>query len=69
MPEMITSAKFDTWSISARRSDTPKVHETRTLLSEAEIADLGAILDSGLPALALIFNPALQSDYDSAAKV
>jgi len=64
VPEMSTSAKFDYLVDFGEKSDTPKVHETRTLLSGAENADLGSILDRGLPALALIFNPSLQSDYD-----
>jgi hypothetical protein len=64
VPEMITSAKFDYLVDFGEKSDTPKVHETRTLLSGAENTDLAAILDRGLPALALIFNPALQSDYE-----
>jgi hypothetical protein len=64
VPEMSTSARFDYLGDFGEKSDTPKVHETRKLLSGAENADLGSILDRGLPALALIFNPALQSDYD-----
>jgi len=64
VPEMITSAKFDYLVDFGEKSDTPKVHETRTLLSGAENVNLSEILDRGLPALALIFDPALQGDYD-----
>jgi hypothetical protein len=64
VPEMTTSAKFDYLVDFGEKSDTPKVHETRTLLSGAENADLSAILDRGLPALALIFSPSLQGDYE-----
>jgi hypothetical protein len=64
VPEMSTTARFDYLVDFGEKSDTPKVHETRTLLSGAENADLSAILDRGLPALALIFNPSLQGDYE-----
>ncbi|MGB8541816.1 MAG: hypothetical protein WCD49_09290 [Candidatus Acidiferrales bacterium] len=64
VPEMSTSARFDYLVDFGEKSDTPKVHETRVLLSGAENVDLGSILDRGLPALALIFNPSLQGDYD-----
>lgn len=64
MPEEFADAKFDYVVDFGGNSDVPVVHETRTLLTGAGDAQIRAIVDRGLPALALIFYPTLQSDYD-----
>jgi hypothetical protein len=46
------------------RSNPLNLREIRTALGGVDRANLGAVLDKGLPALALIFYPALQTDYE-----
>ncbi len=62
--EVSITAKFDYVVDFGERSGALQVHETRTPLPGANSEHLSAILDKGLPALALIFYPALQSDYE-----
>ena len=62
--EMSIAAKFDYIVDFGRKSEPLQVHETRTPLAGTDGKYLSAILDKGLPALALIFYPALQSDYE-----
>jgi hypothetical protein len=50
--------------ISAKNPETLTVRETRTSLGGSDNAHVGEIADRGLPVLALIFNPNLQSDYE-----
>jgi hypothetical protein len=64
MPELGISAKFDYLVDFEDKGDMPTAKETRKLLSEADGTDLNGILDRGLPAFALIFDPSLQSDYE-----
>lgn len=62
--EMSIAAKFDYIVDFGKKSESLKVHETRTPLAGTDDRRLGAILDKGLPVLALIFHPTLQNDYD-----
>jgi hypothetical protein len=64
MPEMSRDAKFDYLVDFGEQSEAYKVHETRTPLAGTDNEHLSDIVDTGLPALALIFYPALQSDYE-----
>jgi hypothetical protein len=64
MPEPGISAKFDYLVDFEDKGDVPTVKETRKLLAGAEGTDLSGILDRGLPAFALIFDPSLQGDYE-----
>ncbi len=61
MIEKSMSAKFD---YLVDFGEGHKLHETRTLLPGTGDPDLGPLVDVGLPALAMIFHPALQSDYE-----
>jgi hypothetical protein len=60
--EMSITAKFDYIVDFGKKSEPLHIHESRTALAGTD-ARLSAIVDRGLPALALIFYPALQSDY------
>jgi hypothetical protein len=62
--EMSIAAKFDYIVDFGEKSGLLQVHETRTPLAGTDDGHLSAILDKGLPVLALIFYPALQSDYE-----
>jgi hypothetical protein len=64
IPEMSVDVKFDYLVDFGEKSDALKVHETRTLLAGSDDAHVSEIADRGLPVLALIFNPNLQSDYE-----
>ncbi len=64
LTEISISAKFDYLVDFGEKSESLKVHETRTPLAGTDDEHLGAILDKGLPVLALIFHPTLQGDYD-----
>lgn len=61
--EISASGKFDYIVDFGAKSATPRVHETRTPLPETD-GHLGAVLDQGVPVLALVFSPALRDDYD-----
>ncbi len=58
------TAKFDYVVDFGGKSGQFQVHEFRKPLPGANNEYLRAILDKGLPALALIFRPAMQSDYE-----
>jgi len=58
------TAKFDYVVDFEGKSGQMQVHEFRKPLPGADNEYLRAILDRGLPVLALIFRPALQSDYE-----
>jgi hypothetical protein len=64
MPELGFSAKFDYLVDFEDKGEVPTAKETRKLLSENDGTDLSGILDRGLPAFALIFDPSLQGDYE-----
>ncbi len=64
MPEVSFSARFDYLVDFDHTSGVPMAKEIRKLLAGAEGIDVNSILDRGLSTFALIFNPALQSDYD-----
>jgi len=64
IPEMSIDAKFDYLVDFGEKADALKVHETRTPLAGSDDAHVSEIADRGLPVLALIFNPNLQSDYE-----
>jgi hypothetical protein len=57
-------ANFDYVVDFGERSEPLNIQEYRTRRGETGDGRLGAILDKGLPVLALIFTPALQSDYE-----
>jgi hypothetical protein len=64
MLQIYLAPKFD-YVVDFGKSFEPlMVHETRTPLSGVDDRHVGSILDKGLPVLALIFHPALQSDYE-----
>ena len=58
------AAKFDYLVDSGNQSDPLKVHETRTSRGATDARHLAAVLDKGLPVLALVFYPSLQDDYE-----
>ena len=58
------TAKFDYVVDFGGKSGQMQVHEFRKPLPGTNNEYLRAILDKGLPVLALIFRPALQSDYE-----
>ena len=62
--EVSLTAKFDYVVDFGEKSGPLQVHETRIPLPGTNSEHLRAFLDKGLPALALIFYPALQSDYE-----
>jgi hypothetical protein len=64
IPEISIDAKFDYLVDFGEKSDALKVYETRTPLAGSGDAHVSEIADRGLPVLALIFNPNLQSDYE-----
>jgi hypothetical protein len=62
--ELSIAAKFDYVVDFGEKSEPLNIHETRTRLAGTDDGRLSSILDRGLPVLALIFYPALQSDYE-----
>jgi hypothetical protein len=64
LPELSLAAKFDYLVDFGSQSDPLKVHETRTSRGATDARNLSAVLDKGLPVLALIFHPGLQGDYE-----
>ncbi len=62
--EISLTQRFEYLVDFGKQSEPLKVHETRTPLEGTKDAHLDAILDKGLPVLALIFYPALQGDYE-----
>ncbi len=62
--ELSLSAKFDYVVDFAARSEPLNLHESRKLLAATDETHINAVLDRGIPALALIFYPAIQSDYE-----
>ena len=64
MPVIFIDAKFDYLVDFGEKSETLTVHETRTPVAASGAAHVSEIADRGLPVLALLFNPNLQSDYE-----
>ena len=64
IPNLALGAKFDYLVDFGEQSGPLKVHETRTPLPGSDDEHLHAIVDKGLPVLALIFYPQLQRDYE-----
>lgn len=64
IPNLALGAKFDYLVDFGEQSGPLKVHETRTPLPGSDDENLHAIVDKGLPVLALIFYPQLQRDYE-----
>lgn len=64
VPQMSTDAKYDYVVDFGEQAKPIVVHEMRTPLGGSGDPRLSSLLDSGLPALALIFYPALRSDYE-----
>jgi hypothetical protein len=58
------AAKFDYVVDFGEQPARLDIHETRTALAGSDDKNNGAILDKGLPILALIFYPSLQNDYE-----
>ncbi|MFZ0520393.1 MAG: VWA domain-containing protein [Candidatus Acidiferrales bacterium] len=63
MIERSMEAKFD-YLVDFGEHSGHKLHETRTLVAITGDRGLSGHVDVGLPAFALIFHPALQSDYE-----
>jgi hypothetical protein len=64
MHELSLAANFEYLVDFGSQSDPLKVQETRTPGGAINARNLTAILDKGLPVLALIFHPELQGDYE-----
>ncbi len=64
MSEMFIIENFDYLVDFGEQSGPLKVQETRTPLAGSDNAHLSTIVDKGLPVLALIFYPEMQSDYE-----
>jgi hypothetical protein len=64
MSEMYITENFDYLVDFGEQSGPLKVQETRTPLAGSDNAHLSTIVDMGLPVLALIFYPGMQSDYE-----
>jgi hypothetical protein len=64
IPQMAIGEKFDYLVDFGAQSGPLSVHETRTPLAGSDDSHLSAIVDKGLPVLALIFYPGLQGDYE-----
>jgi hypothetical protein len=62
--EFSLSAKFDYVVDFTEKSEPLNIRESRQLLEATDKTHINAILDRGLPALALIFYPAIQGDYE-----
>jgi hypothetical protein len=62
--ELSLGGKFDCLVDFGKRNHVLDVQERRTQLGPAAEKRFNAILDSGLPVLALIFSAELQGDYD-----
>ncbi len=62
--EISAVGKFEYIVDFGTKSGMPRVHETRTPLPGTTDGHLGAVLDQGVPVLALIFSPALGDDYE-----
>jgi hypothetical protein len=58
------AAKFDYVVDFGKKSEPLNIHEYRKRIAGSDDRNLAAILDKGLPVLALIFHPSLQSDYE-----
>jgi hypothetical protein len=64
MSEMFITENFDYLVDFGEQSGPLKVQEIRTPLAGSDNLHLSTIVDKGLPVLALIFYPAMQSDYE-----
>lgn len=62
--EVSFAGKFDYVVDFDKKSEPLHVRETHTPIEGTEGGDRSAILDKGLPVLALIFHPDLQGDYE-----
>ena len=64
MSETSLSGKFDYLVDFGEQSKPLGVHEIRSSFPGADNTELNSRLDTGLPALALIFHPSIQGDYE-----
>lgn len=64
MSETSLSGRFDYLVDFGEQSKPLGVHEIRSSFPGADNTELNSRLDTGLPALALIFHPSLQGDYE-----
>lgn len=62
--EFSLSAKFDYVVDFTAKSEPLNIHEFRKLIAATDEKHINAVLDRGIPVLALIFYPAIQSDYE-----
>jgi hypothetical protein len=62
--EFSLSANFDYVVDFTAKSEPLNIHESRKLLAATDENHINAVLDRGIPVLALIFYPAIQSDYE-----
>jgi VWFA-related protein len=63
MVELSMAGKFD-YLVDFGEHSGHRINETRTFVPGTGDANLGSFIDAGLPVFAMIFHPALQSDYD-----
>jgi hypothetical protein len=64
LPEMSLAGKFDYLVDFGEQSSPLATHEIRSSLEGTDDLELDSVLDTGLPAMALIFHASLQSDYE-----
>lgn len=64
MSQVFMTENFDYLVDFGEQSGPLKLQETRKPLKGSDASHLSAIVDKGLPAIALIFYPELQSDYE-----
>jgi VWFA-related protein len=63
MVELSMAGKFD-YLVDFGEHSGHRINETRTFVPGTGAPNLGSFIDAGLPVFAMIFHPALQSDYD-----
>jgi len=64
LSETSLAGKFDYLVDFGEQSKPLAVHEIRSSIPGADNTELNSRLDTGLPALVLIFHPSMQGDYD-----
>jgi hypothetical protein len=64
VPDLAVTARFDYLVDFGEQPGALKVRETRTPLVGSDDQQVRPLVDKGLPVLALIFHPELQTDYE-----
>jgi hypothetical protein len=64
LSETFLTGRFDYLVDFGEQSKPLAVHEIRSSLAGADNTELNSRLDTGLPALVLIFHPSMQGDYE-----